>query len=441
MTSAVAARTRLVRPRVAARTSIFWLVVLAGTMAIPVISGGTVVLAHLVFGVAAVSMFFSVGRNNVIRNLWLLGGLWSAAQIVSNLLHEKAVITAPVLAGPTIIILATTLYWMHIRLKYSVVDILVAVCSGWILLEIAVGRVASTDNIWKYSIATPASMIVLAIAYKMHAKNWVVIALLLGLAGVSRYYDSRLQTGIFLLCALAIFFLSIRKNSDVRRRGGNLALFALLASALAVFLIYPAVADAGFAGQRAQTQQQAYDAEDANFLLATRMEFPQMAYLASQHLAAGIGSYEPIDRVEALEALQFLNDHVVTLTGNDRFYLLNDRYDRSGYRAHSAATASVLYAGILAAPFWLFLLFQNFRAIAWAMRGGGVVTSIVLYLCLLTSWDSLFSPLTSRSHLGFSVVLFLLAVVYKTNRMPDGEETEQGDLLPTHIPQVEASVR
>lgn len=387
---------------------------LAATIAVPVISAGTVVLADLIFGVAAVSMLFTVASNNVIRNLWIVAGLWSAAQIASNLLHDKGLITAPVLAGPTIIILATTLYWMHTRLKFSVPDLVIAAGIGWIALEFVVGRVSSTDNIWKYSLATPVAITAIAMAYRMQAGKWTVVGILLALTGVSLYYDSRLQMGLFLITALVVSFLATRQSG--RRRQTTGAFFAFLAAALGIYLAYPAVAASGLIGERAQNQQIVYDEEGVNFLLATRMEFPQMAYLASNHLGTGIGSYQPIDRMEALAALQFVDENIAPLSNNDETYLLNDKYNMSGYRAHSSAMSSILYAGILAAPFWTYLLFQNGRALWWTTRNRGIAPALLIYMCLLTSWDTFYSPLSNRSHIGLGITFFLLAVVYARNR-------------------------
>lgn len=403
------------------RDALLWLIGLVGAIAIPIAAGGKINLAEVAFLFLIFVILSTLRGHQFLRHLWVFALLWSGAQVVSNIVHDQGFVTAPVLAGPTVALLATGLYWMHLKLGISVPDILIAVGIGWVALEVVAGGALSSSNPWKYHLATPLAVAVLAFAYKRQWKRMTLVVLLFAFAAASRFYDSRVQTALFLVAAIALLLVTSDRVAQRKRSGKTLAF--LLLGAVAVYLAYPSLAMSGYLGDRAYRQQVSYEAEDANFVLATRIEFPQVAYLVTQNPVLGIGSYAPVGRAESAASVNFVDDYISHVTPSDRNYLTrNSDGSWVGYRAHSSAMSSALYAGVLALPFWIFLLVRNARGVVRFARGQVVVPALFIYLCGLTTWDVFFSPLTNRTHMSIGVMMFLLAVVFQVQRDPQPSE-------------------
>lgn len=390
-----------------------WLIGVAALTAMPIFGGGSILAFEVFVIVFGWTAFFAITReNSVLRWVWLLAFLWSAAQIVSNISHGQYYVSSLMYAGPMIATVATGLFWLRGRFAISTSALMVAVGVGWLVLEIGASEILSNSaNPWKYGLSTPVAIIALALVNRRRVSKVPTVAVLMVLAVISLIYDSRLQTALFLVCALAVTLTT----SQGITRGGSRGLVAMVGLGLivgGVYWAYPSAALSGALGQRAYQQQVSYETDGSNYVLATRKEFPQMAYLVSQNATLGIGSYAQLDREQRADALAFVNDNIAPLTETDRNYLTSAASTNTGYRAHSAAMSSALYAGVLSLPFWIFILIQNLRGIRRFVQGSTVVPALTLYLCLLTTWDAFFSPITNRTHLTIGVTLFLLAVTF-----------------------------
>ena len=387
------------------------LIALSVGVAIPAYSRGALLAIEIPFVVLLPVLVHVLAKDAFLRLLWLVAALWSVAQIVSDLVHGTQLLSAPTLIGPTVALLVTGLYWIYRVLNVDATSVLVAVGMGWTVLELLVGDLSANGNPWKYSLATPVTVTVLAFAYnKRLSTRWILVALAL-LAGTSLYFDSRFQLALHLVCA-GLLIVS-RRREELREGQRRRLLLLLIAGSGALYLAYPAVALTGAIGDRAYQQQVKYQAEGANYVLATRMEFPQMLYLVGQNPVLGIGSYGPLASDQAYGALEFVNVHVAPLSENDRSYLLSTAQGSPGYHPHTAAMSAALYAGVLAFPFWIFLFFQLFRALREITARNALAPALTIYVCGLAFWDALFSPLTNQSHVGLAVTLFLCLVLLR----------------------------
>lgn len=384
---------------------------LACSIAIPVFSQGVALAADAIFACILPVILATVLKEGFQRGLWIVASVWALSQVVSDLLHNIPIGSAPTFAGPTIALLSSGLFWARHYFRLTTPGILSAVGIGWSVLEIIIGNAAAQGNVWKYGMAIPISLSVLATAYALDWSKRAVILVLLALASVSLLFDSRFLTGLFLIVAAGLVIAGARSRAS--RRRASITVVVLLALGAATYAAYPAVALSGIIGERALQQQITYQNEGANYLLATRMEAPQLLSLFVQNPVAGIGSYGDISGKEAYNALQFVNDFVAPLTANDRAYLLSDDLGGSGYHAHSQVLSAALYAGFLALPFWIYLWAGIVRSLRRFVLGRAPVSAILLFMSGLAIWDSLFSPLTNRSHIAISVTVFLVAVVLR----------------------------
>jgi hypothetical protein len=373
-----------------------------------VVLGGEVVLLGLFAMLMPV-----IAKNRFLRTTWAVALLWCGAQLVSDWVHGTEMFSALTFAGPMSALLVTGLFWLHSEFQLSLQAIMATVGLGWVGLTLIAGTAMASANPWKYGLATPIIVTVIAFAYLWKLRRRSIVVLLLLLAGVSLIFDSRFITGMLLGCAVALMVAG--EEGRVSKRGvGRLVILA--AAGLALYLAYPSIALSGVIGQRAQLQQVLYDSQGSNFLLATRLEFPQMVFLVAQNPFLGIGSWGRLNVGDAYSALTFLNDHVAPLSPNTVDYLLNPTEGYPGYNSHSSAMASALFAGVLALPFWIFLFVSIIRSVIRFTRGQSVMPALLLYMGGLSLWDLFFSPLTTRSHVELAVMLFLAGATLGWNQ-------------------------
>lgn len=412
--------------REALASQVGFLVIALG-IAIPLVGNGRLLALHaLLVLIGPVVLAFSL-RHRGLRALWIVVALWSAAQLVSDLVHGLPIPSAVLLAGPTIAALASGLFWIHQRAPLSLPATLIAAGLGWIALEVIAGEAVASGNPWKFGFSTPVIVLALALAYRRRVNRHGIILLLIALAGVSLYFDSRTQTGLLLIAAAVVAALRVQSG---QRKGSSRPLIVLLIAAAVAYTAYPAAAVSGLLGDRAQQQQLTYTQQDANFLLATRLEMPQMAYLSVRHFGLGVGSYNAISDEEANAALEFLDKNVAPLSSAQQSYLVNYPAGSPGYNTHSQALTSVLFAGFLAIPFWVYLGALIWRALRRLASQAATMPALLVFLSALSVWDALFSPYATRSHITFAITIFVATAVLNNSENATFDKPRDAAILP-----------
>lgn len=381
------------------------LVVLAIGVALPGYGRGVLLPLEVVLVLLLPPVLILALRDRILRWVWVFGALWGAGQLASNFANSSPLFSNLVLAGPLSALLVSGMFYIHRSLNISAPAIVAAVASGWVVLALASGDLFARGDPWKYGLSTPLSLAILGIAYAARASRNIILMLLVVLSAVSLLTDSRSVLGLFIVGAIA----TVLGPGRVMRYP-RLAVLVLAICGVGLYVIYPIIAGSGALGERALLQQQSYDAEGVNFLLANRPEFVQMATLVPRHLLLGIGSFSPIPSSEAYLALDVINQYVLPLDVNSRAYLLNANEGYLGYNAHSSAMGAILYAGLSAAPFWIFYVGRLVIALGRSVSGGTRYPALVAYAGALGLWDSFFSPLFNQSHIELAVVLFLVCV-------------------------------
>ncbi|MFI7169533.1 hypothetical protein [Rhodococcoides fascians] len=402
-----------------------WLVLIAGCLAVPIAARGSITGLLVAFGFVIWAIMSTVSKTPMLKWTWVFATLWSAAQAVSNYAHGQYFVTALVYMGITIALLASGLYWIHDKAKISVALISAATAVGWIVLKLATG-VLATGNPWKYGLAVPVGILVVAVAYHFRASRRTLVILLLALAVTSRVFDNRIQTALFALTAVAVLFSYDDPIRQKRRFKSTLAVLCLIIGL--VYALYPIAASEGAFGARAAQQQQRDDANDANYLLSIRKELPMTAYIAAQNPVLGIGSYQRISNSESSAAVRFVEGFSGPINPSEKAYITGALDDRAGYKAHSAAVSSVMFGGLLAAPFWIFLIWVTIRGVLSVLRGNAALPALVFYMSGLIVWDALFSPLNANTHLTVGFLLFLIAA--GSRQQSHAPKSERSELVP-----------
>ncbi|GAA0816548.1 hypothetical protein [Spirilliplanes yamanashiensis] len=266
------------------------------------------------------------------------------------------------------------------------------------------GPPATPAILWKYKLAEPISIAVLAlcdIRWRAGSRTPTFAALIL-LTAADIVCDLR-SLAVATLCALALAAIAATKR--VRLRPATIIALGGIPCLLLVGGFF-AAAKAGWLGERSVEQFRGGAQVDFWTIMANgRPEGLQALYLISEK-PYGWGSQPGIDSVTFAESLTFINEHNVTVDVN----LPKDWIVKTdpGLAAHSQALDTVVQAGLLAVPFWIFLLAVGLRRAMTAirLRAG----PLIAFWTVATGWNLLFEPLVWPNHLlmaGYLAVVLL----------------------------------
>lgn len=255
---------------------------------------------------------------------------------------------------------------------------------------------------WKYQLAEPISIAVLALCdlrWRAGSRAPTFAALLL-LTAADIYCDLR-SLAVATLCALALATIASTRRMKLR------PVTVLVVGGIPCLLLvagFFTAARAGWLGERSVAQFRGN--VDAWTIMANgRPEGLQALYLISTR-PYGWGSQPDLDSVTFARSLTFIHEHHVTVDVNLRKDWLVKT--NPGLAAHSQALDTAVQAGLLALPFWAFVLIVGLRRAMTAIRSrAGPLT---VFWTVAIGWDILFEPLVWPGHLllaGYLAVVLL----------------------------------
>lgn len=380
---------------------------LAVGIAVPVYRSGQLTLATaLMMTILAPPIAGTIIRDRTLQKIWLLVGLWVGAQLVSDIWHGTKILSTISLAAVAAGMLASGLVWILDQTRVKPAHITAAVGLGMIVLELALGEAALRGNLWKYGLAPGVATFVLSLAYARDWSRRAVELILVALAATSLVFDSRAYAAMFLFAA-GWLVVSGRPKRD-RRVGRYVA--AGLVAVVGLYLLYPAMAERGYLGDRAQTQQLAISAAGTNFVLYNRPEAVQIAYLVAHHPVLGIGTEARLTPAQSGETIAFVDRIAGPLDPLQKTRLRGGTLGSVGYVEHTQSLASALHAGVLALLFWAWFLIRMGRIVVRVPSGRIPMPGLTTFAFAMMTWDALFSPFHTRVHLMLGVALFLLVI-------------------------------
>jgi len=266
-------------------------------------------------------------------------------------------------------------------------------------------------NPWKYQLATPVTLIVLALLQRSRSRLPSVVALLLLalvlVAGVSVVNDYRSFFGFTVLTAALVTWQALRKpasTGEVRERGLRAWLtvtILLTAAAYALYSTVTALLLTGALGARLQAQADAQVLVSGSLLAGGRPEWSATRVLLGRSPAGfGLGAVPtPSDVLAAKGGL------VTVGVSPDNGYV--DHYMFGGqFRLHSIladAWSSFGWTGVLLVVVIGLLIV---RALVTGLLEGTASPTAIL-LAMLALWDLGFGPIYS----DFGEVMFALGIV------------------------------
>lgn len=243
-------------------------------------------------------------------------------------------------------------------------------------------------NLWKYSLAVPVAIIVLALASTR--RRGVELFALAVLAAVCVVSDSRSMTS-FLLLAGVIVLWQMFLRPGVRRPRPVQTLVLLAAISLAAFSLLQALILDGALGDAAQQRTQAQIDTSGSLIAGGRPELGAATALITER-PQGFGS----------GVLPVSHDVWIAKTGMSELNYDPDNGYVEGYmfggqfEVHSVVGDLWLRFGPIGALFALMLIGGAVYAVARAVSVRAA-SGLAVWLTLLGTWDAFFSPLLTSS--------------------------------------------
>lgn len=258
------------------------------------------------------------------------------------------------------------------------------------------------DNVWKFNLSVPATVIILAICM-LARKPWLEVSALLLLAVFSALNDSRSAGSMLLVAAALVLWQSLSarltKSSTTVR---TLAVFGFVAvigyAALQSFILE------GWFGKAAAVRSEEQIAQSGSLLLGGRPELGASTELIAAN-PFGLGSGTLANGVDLL----------IAKTGMARLnYDPNNGYVEkymfgNGFEVHSMLGDLWIRFGIFGAALLIVML------VVIALGTAGQVarrqaSGLMIFLAIQVFWDSLFAPFfsTSISTLVLGVALVMV---------------------------------
>lgn len=368
-------------------------------VAVPLVDSGYLLGLHVAALVVGHALIWPMGwRDKTLRPLWLLAGLWTVAQVVSNWINGGDQTAAVAYTGLLAMTAVTALAWLNVFGGASPARAVRSFALGWVLLAVMLGAPLDAQG-WKYELAVPVAILALAILAQSRTPRAPVVVLMTLSALLGVAVEAR---SLVAFAAGTVFVMLLRRRP---RRLKRMVVIGLLGAVVA-YLTYPVAASAGWIGGRAQAQQISYNATGSNFVVENRAETFQAIYIVSQKPLLGVGAKQPLPPTLEFQALGWLDGIGVAITPAREAYLTGELGEKRGYEPHSAVFDAVIQGGVLVLPFWLAGLVLIGVGLA-RYRGSAAGLALLAFSGLAAAWNALFSPLTFSTQMSLVVALFL----------------------------------
>jgi hypothetical protein len=194
-----------------------------------------------------------------------------------------------------------------------------------------------------------------------------------------------------------------------------LLIFALSGALVAGF--YVVVVRAGLMGERARSKYEYQANLNGYFVLGARPEFLGGLIAVAGSPVLGHGSWAMDKDMYFARALELL--------GYDEMTVQEVAANPSRLPAHSHILEAWVEHGLLAAPFWFYILWLLFRCFRYGFHGSGPLLPILCVQGLLLCWDIFFSPMGNRVLHGA-----LLALLFVGTEWIDAVKAGEKKVLP-----------
>lgn len=374
-------------------------------MAFPIDVGGRVYVGEIVLILALPWLALSRRRDRRVRlPVWLLvlGGLWLAGQVISDLLADSAPPDS-MRAWSKIVLALMDLAALSLLLNSDrVIRIAVlGLCAGLLAVGVINPTADTMGDPWKWLYGYPVTLLlVLSTTVGPIARHpRVTVALILGTSVASLVFDFRSLALTSCLAAIVLIARSFALNHGMPdesriRMSRRFGIAALIGGGLLLVQAYSFAAGNGLLGPDAQHRYEVQAGSALGLLVGGRVEILFSAQAFADAPVFGHGAYA--------QDFAYLG-------------LLADRLDALGYPVsvpadariptHSYLMGSAVEAGLLGFVFWLATAIAVVR---WLWTGFAVrsaLTALSVFMSMQLLWDIFFSPFDGYERIKFALAI------------------------------------
>lgn len=377
--------------------------------------GSLPVAEILVLPLAPVFVIFRRHRpiSPVLKAIFFLMGLWLFGQVITDLYRHTAAVDW-MRGDAAIVFFGFDLAFLNAFLggneRRKIVFIAGLAIAGLLSARFAPSRFAQGEP-WKfgYSDGTILLIILISCFFYRQQKYFMVCALFAGLIAINlieNYRSPVLNLLVAMVLVVPVIPSRIGRLKLLPRSGslGRVAVLAALALAgawLASTLVHW-VTSAGIIGQEAQVKNEQEIQGAGGVLLGGRPEILVSSRAVMDSPILGYGSWARDYRY-----VEMLNDLLIEQGKSSNLQGLTEASEDL-IPAHSHLMGAWVWAGILGAVFWAFLLWWVLKGIVKVSMLRPPMAPLYAYLLVSYFWAILFSPFGSTLRIGESLIIVVM---------------------------------
>ena len=375
--------------------------------------GGQLYISEILLILLAPVLWWQRGRlllrNADIRKIMVLGALWFIGQAVTDLIRQTVVADlARGLAGIIVLLISFSSVFLLIGNNLRRIKIFTF---GYALSSLLALLVQPSPYFsaypWEFGFGGPVILLTFLLIIGLSGgqftrmRRWIWLILAVG--GLSFLLNARSLGGIVILSGIVLLLRTSLVTSRwlARPRPQNLFITGLLIAGFGWALLegYAYSAERGLLGQAAKDKfEMQSNGSVAGLILGGRVEILASSRAILNSPIIGYGSWAK-DPQYRLFIYQLVNlGYQVNTDQLDSYVNSADLIP-----AHSHLTQAWVWAGILGAIFWAWILLYVGKVLLRANKEPNELYLLVIYFGIAAVWDILFSPFGSIMRLAWAL--------------------------------------
>lgn len=359
---------------------------------------------------------FNKIRQGRLKYLFMLLGLWLLGQIATDI-YRRTEFVDWVRGDSSIIFMAIDLACLAALLSGNnrrKTFFFLGFWTGYILAMHVSPDFYFEASPWKLGYGPGITSVVVLVSCWFFARRQYVVTgmLLLGIAGVNLFLNSRAPVLIlFITIGLVVPMIpeQIGRMRILPPPGTAMRLVVLivvvLGTSVVAKLLITGLASSGALGEEAREKNEIQQNSTLGILLGGRPEILVSSVAVYDSPILGHGSY-----ARDLKYMEMYHDMRIESgdVENEAAVLSNqDKAELGTIPAHSHIMQSWVFAGVLGAVFWGYVLFLVIRGIIQGTIVREALLPVYCYLSISFLWDILFSPFASFRRILEAFILVL----------------------------------
>ncbi|ADL55308.1 hypothetical protein [Gallionella capsiferriformans] len=379
---------------------------------------GELYISELVLGFSLILLAKKRGKlfESTPKLILILGFLWLCSQILTDLVQASPVMNL-MKGWAAIIFFLIDFAALYLIVGNSVKRAKMSVL-GFALGGIFQFFVAPTEfglfDPWKWALAGPVTLLVLLFLDAKNKSAGLVLLTLVILGMIDIYLNARSMGGMTILAGLIVYLCrQPRLNAIFKGRvgwGKKLFLTGISFVLISLLLLgYQSIMEAGFLPENVTKKYEQTRSSSLGLLgliFGGRIEILASAQAVLDSPIIGHGSWAE-DRKYSLLLLQ-VND--VFGTEREMAELEFGANQSDLIPAHSHLMQAWVWAGIMGALFWFYILKFIIGSLFHAIKYPSGLQTVVIFFSISAIWDVLFSPFGATMRLIWAIKLVVILV-------------------------------